>query len=70
MHQRPGKTYKAAAFDGPEKISTKALVEFFKQAEEDTDGDVSFYMGQLAEYFRDQYSPRKGLEPAHRVLGL
>ena len=46
MHQRPGKSYRAAAFDGPDKIDTRSLVNLFKDAKEQTDGDVSFYMEQ------------------------
>lgn len=70
MHQRPGKTYKAAAFDGPEKIDTRTLVNLFKDAKEQTDGDVSFYMEQLEDYFRNNYNPKRGVESASRVLGL
>tara|TARA_B100000700_G_C15030772_1_gene850399 strand:+ start:1514 stop:1726 length:213 start_codon:yes stop_codon:yes gene_type:complete len=70
MHQRPGKSYRAAAFDGPDKIDTRSLVNLFKDAKEQTDGDVSFYMEQLEEYFRDSYNPKKGLDKASRVLGL
>ena len=70
MHQRPGKSYRAAAFDGPDKIDTRSLLNLFKDAKEQTDGDVSFYMEQLEEYFRDSYNPKKGLDKASRVLGL
>tara|TARA_B100002019_G_C20948218_1_gene440242 strand:+ start:316 stop:528 length:213 start_codon:yes stop_codon:yes gene_type:complete len=70
MQQRPGRYHAAAAFDGPEKIDTRTLVNLFKEAKEQTDGDVSFYMEQLEDYFRNQYSPKKGVESAQRVLGL
>ena len=70
MQQRPGRYHAAAAFDGPEKIDTRTLVNLFKEAKEQTDGDVSLYMEQLEDYFRNQYSPKKGVESAQRVLGL
>lgn len=70
MQQRPGRYHSAAAFDGPERIDTRTLVNLFKEAKEQTDGDVSFYMEQLEDYFRNQYSPKKGVESAQRVLGL
>ena len=70
MQQRPGRYHAAAALDGPEKIDTRTLVNLFKEAKEQTDGDVSFYMEQLEDYFRNQYSPKKGVESAQRVLGL
>jgi|TARA_R110002073_G_scaffold1678_1_gene11778 hypothetical protein len=70
MHQRPGKKYQAAAFDGPDRIDTRSLTNLFKEAKENTEGDVSFYMEQLEDYFRDRYKPSKGLDSAIRVLGL
>tara|TARA_R100000995_G_C3473194_1_gene119442 strand:+ start:1005 stop:1217 length:213 start_codon:yes stop_codon:yes gene_type:complete len=70
MHQRPGKKYQAAAFDGPDRIDTRSLVNLFQEAKDETEGDVSFYMEQLEDYFRNRYKPSKGLESAVRVLGL
>jgi hypothetical protein len=68
--QRPGKTYRAAPMDGPERIDQWSLVNFFKDAKEQTSGDVQFYMEQLETYFRTGYSSKKGMERASRVLGL
>ena len=42
MHQRPGKKYQAAAFDGPDRIDTRSLVNLFQEAKDETEGDVSF----------------------------
>ena len=70
MHQRPGKKYQAAAFDGPDRSDTRSLVNLFQEAKDETEGDVSFYMEQLEDYFRNRYKPSKGLESAVRVLGL
>ena len=70
MQQRPGRYHSAAAFDGPERIDTRTLVDFFKDAKDQTEGDVSFYMEQLEDYFRNRYSPNKGVESAQRALGL
>ena len=70
MHQRPGKKYQAAAFDGPDRIDTRSLVNLFQEAKDETEGDVSFYMEQLEDYFRNRYKPSKGLESDVRVLGL
>ena len=42
----------------------------FQEAKDETEGDVSFYMEQLEDYFRNRYKPSKGLESAVRVLGL
>ena len=70
MHQRPGKKYQAAAFDGPDRIDTRSLVNLFQEAKDETEGDVSFYMEQLEDYFGNGYKPSKVLESAVRVLGL
>jgi len=70
MHQRRGKTHSAGPMDGPDRIDTRSLVNLFQQAKEETEGDVSFYMEQLEDYFRNRYKPSKGLESAVRVLGL
>lgn len=70
MQQRRGKYHAAAAFDGPDRIDTRTLVKLFKEAKDLTEGDVSFYMEQLEDYFRNQYSPNRGVESASRVLGL
>ena len=70
MHQRPGKKYQAAAFDGPDRIAPRSLVNLFQEAKDETEGDVSFYMEQLEDYFRNRYKPSKGLDSAVRVLGL
>ncbi len=67
--QRPGKKYSAAAFDGADRISTWDLIKLFKEAKENTDGDVSFYMEQLEDFFRT-YTPKKGIPPASKILGL
>lgn len=72
MFQRKAKTYRAAAFDGPEKIDTFKLARLFEEAAEETkemEGDVSFYMGQVADFFRNHYKPGRELK-AHKVLGL
>jgi hypothetical protein len=66
--QRPGKTYRAGPMDGPDRISTFALCKFFEEAAEQVDDP--FYFEQLADYFRNHYSPKKGLEKPTRVLGL
>lgn len=60
----------AAGFDGPDRIDTRTLINFFSEAKDLTDGDTSFYMEQLETYFRDRYKPSKGLESPVRVLGL
>ena len=70
MHQRPGKKYQAAAFDGPDRIDTRSLVNLFQEAKDETEGDVSFYMEQLEDYFRNRYKPSKGLDTPGKVLGL
>lgn len=67
--QRPGKRYKAAAFDGADRISTWDLIKLFKDAKGMTDGDVSFYFEQLEDFFRN-YKPEKGIPRASKVLGL
>ncbi len=36
MFQRKAKTYRAAAFDGPEKIDTFKLARLFEEAAEET----------------------------------
>ena len=59
MNQRPGKKYQAAAFDGPDRIDTRSLVNLFQQAKDETEGDVSFYMEQLEDYFRNRYKDRR-----------
>ena len=73
MHQRPGKTYQAAAFDGPDRIDTRTLTNFFQECFDELDetgDDAAFYFEQLVDYFRNHYKPSKGLESAVRVLGL
>ena len=70
MHQRPGKTYSAGPMDGPDRITAKALISFFEDAADQTEGDVSFYMEQLVDYFRNHYKPSKGLDTPGKVLGL
>ena len=67
--QRPGKKYKAAAFDGADRISTWDLIKLFKEAKENTDGDPSFYFEQLEDFFRG-YTPKKGIPHAAKILGL
>ena len=51
--------------------SNSSLIEVdTEEAKDETEGDVSFYMEQLEDYFRNRYKPSKGLESAVRVLGL
>jgi hypothetical protein len=38
--------------------------------EADQHEDVSFYFEQVADYFKEQYNPKKGIDSAYKVLGL
>ena len=53
-----------------ERINTQSVVKLMNDCAKVTDGDVSFYFEQVADYFREHYSPKKGLDTAERVLGL
>jgi hypothetical protein len=68
MHQRRGKTYRAGPMDGPDRINTRSLAAFFEEAA--TQVEEPFYFEQLADYFRNHYSPKKGLDSPIKVLGL
>ncbi len=73
MHQRRGKTHSAGPMDGPDRIDTRTLVNFFQECHDELDetgDDAAFYFEQLVDYFRNHYKPSKGLESAGKVLGL
>ena len=69
MFQRKSKMHAASPFDGPEKIDTFKLARLFEECGEELEGDASFYMEQVADYFRNHYKPGKELK-ASKVLGL
>ena len=69
MFQRKGKMHAASPFHGPEKIDTFKLARLFEECGEELEGDASFYMEQVADYFRNHYKPGKELK-ASKVLGL
>ncbi len=69
MYQRRANTYRAEPMDGPERIDTIKLARLFEDCERELEGDPAFYMGQLADYFRNHYKPNTELK-AHKVLGL
>ncbi len=73
MHQRIGKTHSAGPMDGPDRIDTRNLTNFFQECFDELDetgDDAAFYFEQLVDYFRNHYRPSKGLESAGKVLGL
>lgn len=54
-----------------ESVSVRALIDFCEQAAKDVpEDDARFYFEQMIDYFRNDYSPRKGLATAARILGL
>ena len=55
--------------DGPEKIDTFKLARLFEECEKELEGDAAFYMGQVADFFRNHYKPGREIV-AHKVLGL
>ena len=69
MYQRKANTYRAAPMDGPEKIDTFKLARLFEECEKELEGDPAFYMGQVADFFRNHYKPGREIV-AHKVLGL
>ncbi len=69
MFQRRANTYRAGPIDGPEKIDTFKLANLFEECGAELEGDASFYMEQVADYFRNHYKPGKELK-ASKVLGL
>lgn len=69
MYQRRANTYRAAPMDGPEKIDTFKLARLFEECEKELEGDAAFYMGQVADFFRNHYKPGREIV-AHKVLGL
>ena len=68
-NQRRG-NWKPAAMSDIERINTQSVVKLMSDCAKATDGDTSFYFEQVADYFRNVYSPKKGLDNAERVLGL
>ena len=73
MHQRIGKTHSAGPMDGPDRIDTRTLTNFFQECFDELDetgDDAAVYFEQLVDYFRNHYRPSKGLESAGKVLGL
>ena len=73
MHQRIGKTHSAGPMDGPDRIDTRTLTNFFQECFDELDetgDDAAFYFEQLVDYFWNHYRPSKGLESAGKVLGL
>lgn len=72
MHQRPGKTHRAA-MPGEGNITIARLLEFSQEAarllESADETDAAFYFEQLAEHLKRK--PEKGLnESVGRILGL
>jgi len=70
MHQRPGKTHRASAFDGPETINIRNLINFMQECQYalEDEPDSAFYFEQIVSYLRDSYKPSKGFDKATRVL--
>ena len=68
-NQRPGKMH-AAAMNDTERLDVRSVIQLMTECANQTDGDVSFYFEQVADYFKNEYSPRKGIATAGRVLGL
>lgn len=68
-NQRKG-NWKPATMNDTEKLDVRKVISLMKDCATETDGDVSFYFEQVADYFQNQYRPRKGLDSAQRVLGL
>ena len=67
-NQRRG-NWKPAAMSDVERINTMAVAKLMSDCAKATDGDVSFYFEQVADYFREHYSPKKGLDTSERELG-
>ena len=54
-----------------EGLSVKRLHDFFEDAARELPaGDARFYFEQCADYFKNHYNPKRGLESASKVLGL
>jgi hypothetical protein len=73
MNQRKGKTHKAGLGDR-DSLTTNQLIAMFDQAAIELKllgkGDEQFICEQFSDYFRNYYSPSKGLDSVTRILGL
>ena len=56
MHQRIGKTHSAGPMDGPDRIDTRTLTNFFQECFDELDetgDDAAFYFEQLVEHINN-----------------
>ena len=54
-----------------EGLSVRRLINFCEDAASEVEDENSkFYFEQMIDYFKNHYSPKRGLESASKVLGL